>query len=612
MANQRRYLFVGAVAGLMLSTALGCGGLSAPAEPAVAPPVSVSPGTPPTPRTQPPALSGGTLLVLRDGKTAVAADPDRDLIWLADLARLQQTGRIELQSGDEPGRLVEDSAGKVHIALRRGGALLTIDPRAGAGQIIARRPACAAPRGLAYDAASDRVHLACAGGELVTFAAAGGAALRTLQLEGDLRDVIVQGSQLLVSRFRSAELLTLDASGKIVGRVKPKTITSAQSPGPMGNPMGPATAEPAVAWQVRPLPDGKVVMLYERGTTGAVDTTRPGGYGSGQCKGAGIVAGALSILGPSGEEQPGPTLPFVPYALDIAVTPDGSELTIAVPFTGLNLAGSTLVVRRTDLTPSDPCGFFPQTSPQTTPTAETVAVAYDGSKRLVAQSRQPARLTVGTSEIVFKDAADVTNAGHTLFHKTTSSFMACAACHPEGGEDGRVWNFAPIGPRRTQNLRGGILATAPFHWDGDMTDLPKLMNTVFVGRMGGQQLASSDVSAIAGWLDAQPTVPKAAPADPQAVARGQQLFADAAVGCASCHSGAHFTNNQSAPVGTGGTFQVPSLIEVGLRAPYMHNGCASTLLARFDPKCGGGEQHGKTGQLSSGQLADLVSYLQTL
>ena len=149
---------------------------------------------------------------------------------LADLARLQQTGRIELQSGDEPGRLVEDSAGKVHIALRRGGALLTIDPRAGAGQIIARRPACAAPRGLAYDAASDRVHLACAGGELVTFAAAGGAALRTLQLEGDLRDVIVQGSQLLVSRFRSAELLTLDASGKIVGRVKPTARATMLTP----------------------------------------------------------------------------------------------------------------------------------------------------------------------------------------------------------------------------------------------------------------------------------------------------------------------------------------------------------------------------------------------
>lgn len=608
MANQRRFLFVGSVAGLVVSTALGCGGVDGPAAPAVPPPVSGTPGTPPTPRTQPPALSGGTLLVLRDGKTAVAADPDRDLIWLADLGKLEQTGRIELQSGDEPGRLVEDGAGKVHVALRRGGALLTIDPVA--GKIVARRPACAAPRGVAYDAASDRLHLACAGGELVTFAASGGDPLRTVHLDSDLRDIVVKGSELLISRFRSAELLTVDSSGAVVGRVKPKSVTS-MFPDPRGNPMGPATAEPGVAWQLHLLPDGKVAMLYERGTTSAVDTTRPGGYGSGQCKGAGIVAGALSVLGPSGEEQPGPTLPFVPYALDFAVAPDGSEVTIAVAAGGRNVVGSTVVVKRAEMTPSDPCSVFPQPSPQASSSAEPMAVAYDGSKRLVAQSRQPARLTVGTSEILFKDAADVTNAGHSLFHGTTSASMACAACHPEGGEDGRVWNFSPIGPRRTQTLRGGLLATAPFHWDGDMTDLNKLMTTVFVGRMGGTQPSSAEVSAIAGWLDAQPTLPKAAPADPQAVARGKALFADATVGCASCHSGAHFTSNLAAGVGTGTAFQVPSLIEVGMRAPYMHNGCASTLTARFDPKCGG-EQHGQTGQLSSDQLADLVSYLQTL
>lgn len=611
MANQRRFLFVGSVAGLVVSTALGCGGVNGPAAPAVSPPVGVTPGSPPTPRTQPPALSGGTLLVLRDGKTAVAADPDRDVIWLADLGKLQQTGRIELQSGDEPGRLVEDSAGKVHVALRRGGALLTIDPAA--GKILARRPACAAPRGVAYDATSDRLHLACAGGELVTFAASGGDALRTLHLDSDLRDIVVKGSELLISRFRSAELLTVDQSGAVVGRVKPKPVASIFAD-PRGNPMGPATAEPGVAWQLHLLPDGKVAMLYERGTTSAVDTTRPGGYGSGQCKGAGIVAGALSLLGPSGEEQPGPTLPFVPYAIDFAVAPDGSEVTIAVAGGGGsgNVIGSTVVVKRTEMTPSDPCGFFPQTNSQTDPSAELVAVAYDGSRRLVTQSRQPARLAVGTDAIVFKDAADVLNTGHSLFHKATASAMACAACHPEGGEDGRVWNFIPIGPRRTQTLRGGLLATAPFHWDGDMTDLNKLMTTVFVGRMGGTQPSPTEVSALAGWLDAQPTVPKAPPADPQAVARGKELFADAAVGCASCHSGAHFTSNLAASVGTGPAFQVPSLIELGMRAPYMHNGCASTLAARFDPKCGGGEQHGKTAQLGSDQLADLVSYLQTL
>lgn len=609
MATQRRFLFVSSTAGFLLSTAIGCG-QPGPGEPAPAapPPPSVTPGMPPTPRTQAPPLSGGTLLVLRDGKTAVAADPDRDVIWLADLGQLTQKGRIELLSGDEPGRLVEDKDGKVHVALRRGGALVTIDPAA--GKIIARRPACPAPRGVAYDAASDRLHLACAGGELVTFAASGGDALRTLHLDNDLRDVVVKGGELVVSRFRSAELLTISSAGTVTGRVRPKSVLS-NFPGPMGNPMGPASAEPAVAWQLHPLPDGSLVMLYERGTTGAVDTTRPGGYGSGQCKGAGIVAGAITILGPSGDDKPGPTLPFIPYAIDFAVAPDGSEVAIVAPPSSFATSGGIVTMTRADMTPSDPCGFGAIPVPRANQTSQIVAVAYDSSKRIVTQSRQPARLSVGSGEIVFSDASDVSNAGHALFHSVTQSLVACVSCHPEGGDDGRIWTFIPTGARRTQSLRGGILSTAPFHWDGDMSDMSKLMSAVFVGRMGGKQPQANEIDAIAAWLDAQPTIPKAPPADPQAVLRGKRLFEDATVGCASCHSGAHFTNNATTAVGTGAAFQVPSLVDVAMHAPYMHTGCAGTLAARFDAKCGG-DSHGKTAQLSADQLADLVSYLQSL
>lgn len=609
MATQRRFLFVGSAAGLMLSAALGCGQPESLAPvPVASPPVSVNPGTPPSPRTQPPPLIGGTLLVLRDGKTAVAADPDHDVIWVADLETLTQTGRIELLSGDEPGRLVADNDGKVHVALRRGGALLTIDPAT--AKITSRRAACAAPRGVAYDAASDRLHLACAGGELVTFAARGGEPLRTLHLDDDLRDVVVKGDQLLVSRFRSAELLTINADGTISGRVKPKAVTS-NFPGPMGNPNGPAMAAAAVAWQLHPLPDGSTVMLYERGTTGPVDTTRPGGYGSGQCKGAGIVAGAVSILGASGEDKPGPTLSFVPYAIDFAVAPDGSEVTIVAPASPFAPSGGLVTLTRAAMTPSDPCASVVTPTPGANPSGQIVAVAYDGSRRPVTQSRQPARLSVGSREIIFAAASDVSNAGHALFHAVTQSSIACVSCHPEGGEDGRVWTFAPTGARRTQSLRGGLLATAPFHWDGDMGDMSKLMSAVFVGRMGGSPPQASEVEALAGWLDALPTVPKAAPADPQAVLRGKQLFEDATVGCAGCHSGAHFTNNATTSVGTGAGFQVPSLVDVVAHAPYMHTGCAPTLAARFDPKCGG-TSHGQTAQLTAAQLADLVSYLQSL
>jgi hypothetical protein len=67
----------------------------------------------------------------------------------------------------------------------------------------------------------------------------------------------------------------------------------------------------------------------------------------------------------------------------------------------------------------------------------------------------------------------------------------------------------------------------------------------------------------------------------------------------------------SADVGTDGTFQVPSLLNVAARAPYMHDGCAPTLADRFGP-CGGGDHHGVTSPLGAAQIADLVAYLQTL
>src|ERR1022692_1749211 len=45
----------------------------------------------------PPAISGGTLAILSDGVTAVAADPDRDTIAVANLTTQTVTAKIALQ-----------------------------------------------------------------------------------------------------------------------------------------------------------------------------------------------------------------------------------------------------------------------------------------------------------------------------------------------------------------------------------------------------------------------------------------------------------------------------------------------------------------------------------
>jgi mono/diheme cytochrome c family protein len=124
-------------------------------------------------------------------------------------------------------------------------------------------------------------------------------------------------------------------------------------------------------------------------------------------------------------------------------------------------------------------------------------------------------------------------------------------------------------------------------------------------------LSADQKQALQNWVDTIPALPAVAGLDASAVARGKTVFNDQSVACASCHAGALLTNNSTVDVGTGGMLQVPSLRGVAWRAPYMHNGCAPTLADRFG-SCGGGDKHGVTSSLSTAQMNDLLTYLQSL
>jgi cytochrome c peroxidase len=136
-----------------------------------------------------------------------------------------------------------------------------------------------------------------------------------------------------------------------------------------------------------------------------------------------------------------------------------------------------------------------------------------------------------------------------------------------------------------------------------------LVDDVFTNRMSGDPVQPEEDLALGKWLDRVPA-PKGVNVDTDAIARGQELFDSPEVGCKSCHNGALLTNNAMANV-HGGTFKVPSLIGIGGRSPYMHDGCAATLKDRFG-YCGGGDAHGHTSQLTSAQIDDLIAYLESL
>jgi hypothetical protein len=602
------------VCGLSAIALVGCAGSgsggfnsSTPPVPWYGPTVSLA--------TSPPPISGGTMIVLKKGGVAVASEPDRDAVYVVSLSEKRVTAAVALQPQDEPGRLVEDGAGRVHVALRRGGALVTINPSS--GQAIERRAVCPAPRGVAWEAATDRVHVACAGGELVSLPAAGGPATRTVQLDRDLRDVVVDGGALLVSRFRSAELLVVDSNGAVTGRRAPDKFASSAVRN--GTPFA-----PTVAWRTIAMPSGGVLMAHQRGMSDLVGTSPPkyyasSGFGlSGPCDGA-ILHTAVTRLGRDGRQlQPSPPMITSVLPVDLAVSPD--ERTFALISAGnwqvpgrprLQLVEAAAYVGKVDCLDGD--------SDRTTVemgAGQPIAVAFDpASGEPVVQTREPSSVQLprlGVLVPLSNEAAEDT--GHHVFHTNSGGDIACASCHAEGGDDGHVWVFVE-GKRRTQSLLAGVAAVGPYHWLGDIGDFPQLVDQIFVGRMAGPQLGLDQQQALGTWVGKIPRVAPS-PGEPGAVARGRAIFEDPTVGCATCHSGEELTDRKIADVGTEGdgygqsSFKVPSLIGLSLRAPYLHNGCAPTLRDRFGA-CGG-KAHGSTSQLSEAQLTDLIRYLESL
>lgn len=558
----------------------------------------------------PPPISGGTLLVMRDQKTAIVADPDRDQVWVVDLANLAVTRTVTLEEGAEPGRAADDAAGHVHVVLRGTGKLLTLDPRT--GEALGTRSVCAYPRGVAVADAEQLVHVACSEGQLVTFSttATEASPVRTLTLDHDLRDVVVAADGLWVSRFRSAEVLRLDAAGKVLFRT---ALPNSQS--------GFGESVSSVAWRMVAGANGGVVVAHQRAFAGEV-VPSPGGYDSTGVQG-GIVQSAISTVSESGEAQGSSVTLTARLGVDIAQSPvTGAFLmasaTIEHPLRPSGAAHG-LLMRPSDLSFQTVLNGDP--NPEATIGADAtiarsgqmVAVAFaDGVP--VMQYREPNRLFFD-EQYLDLPGPSVIDTGNLLFHLETSSGLACASCHPDGQDDGHVWNFVDFGPRRTQSLRGGLLGTEPFHWDGAEADFTALTTDVMQGRMGGPVLNADQNAALANYIDKFPAMP--APANPSVSAavieRGQALFNDATVGCATCHSGPRFSNNQTMDVGSqDGYLQVPSLLGVWARAPYLHDGCAKTMADRFTLACDKRSMHGNITGLTTADSLALSAYLETL
>lgn len=552
----------------------------------------------------PPPIMGGGLLVTADGSLAIVSDPDRDSVHVVDLRQAVELHVIALEPRDLPFRAAEDAEGRVHVVVRGGGAVVTIDPES--GEILARRAVCSEPRGIDATENGTALVVACASGELVTLGADDGSILGRDHIDDDLRDVVVLEDQPWISRFRAAKIGP--ASGDPIG---PPVLVDR---GEVGIGLEFGGLHPNTAWKTVATPGGRWVMVHQLSTDGVVEIVEgddgegPGDGGGSYAGGdegdpcAGIVQTAITIGDRFGDTKSA-VVGGALLSVDVAISPDEERVAIASQ-AGLAVISEASFSR--DLEPG--C----DTDPERPPTGDDlVAVAFAPDGRLYAFSREPVALwrvdfDEDTTHPIPLTGPKRADTGHAIFHRDAGNGIACASCHPEGADDGRVWRFAPGGRRHTPALDVGLRGTEPFHWGGELATLGELLDEVHAHRMGAAIQAPPRIDAFARFLHAIP-VPAPVRGPDEASARGEQLFT--ALGCATCHFGAAFTSNESVEIGADVPLQVPTLRAVSSHPPYMHDGRAADLVeavwdmvSRTRPRA----------EPTAEEVEDLVAYLQTL
>ncbi len=270
--------------------------------------------------------------------------------------------------------------------------------------------------------------------------------------------------------------------------------------------------------------------------------------------------------------------------------------------------------------------------------------------------------------------------GRQLFYEVQLSrdnSKSCASCHSEAASFSDAGNTVSMG---VFNQRGSRNAPAlvnlaydtTFFWDGrastleDQAVLPilnpvelssdsisvvaKLSSNTFYKALFGQAfgdeqitmqrigmaLASFERTMISGSSDYDRFMAGDSSALSKSALHGMQLFNSKQVNCVGCHSGVNFTDNNYHSTGLAqfyedqgrqdvtrnpqdnGKFRTPSLRNVGLTAPYMHDGSFATLDTVLGHYREGGKHNQTQDQLiqrlniSDQDVKDIIAFLNSL
>lgn len=510
----------------------------------------------------PPPIYGGTLLVLDDGATVVVADPDRGLVHITDVSLSAGATAIDVGIPSEPWRMAQTTDGHVHVVARGSGELLTIDPTT--ASLLERRAVCRHPRGIAAD--GERVVLACASGALWSLATSD-ATPEILPLDPDLRDVFFDTEGVLhVTRFRSAEVLSVASEGQAIARWQP-TVRIDEHDEPW---------KTSTAWRSIPLQDGWL-MLHQLANDRRIDVENSLAYGRASTCGAAVHTN-ITMRDRNGGLRTIGHITDTALAVDVAIDETRGRIALAVA-SGCGPACTSTQLALLDVTAlseDEEIGCI-------TPTlhrfgdgdAQMTSVAYAPDGTLLVQQRDPSGLYAiaadGTTQSLDLGGDSVEDTGHRLFHETAAAPVACASCHPEGGDDGQVWW---LGERRhTQSLDVGLSGTAPFHWLGDLEDFAALVSEVHRRRMGALPLDDDQLAAFERWVGHRQLAPSRTADDTTLAGK----LAWTRYGCETCHVHAVADGSSVLLDGDLVPLQVPPLHGVALHPPWMHDGRSLAL-----------------------------------
>lgn len=589
---------------------------------------------------------------------------DNDSVSVFDTSTNARVAEVTV--GNAPRTLARAADGRIWVVNKGSATISILNPTNPSVVQTVTLPRASQPFGIVMSPAENSAFVALeALGRIVKLDATSGAQTASLDLGGDLRHLAIDanGSQLYVSRFITRPLpgehtAFITTSGAVGGEVlvvnaftlvQASTIILAHSDRPDGSASGSGIPNYLGAPVISP--DGSTAWVPSKQDNVMRGSLRNGvnldfkhtvravssriNLQSGFEDLAGRLDHNLASIASAAVYHPSGVYLFVALEgnrqVAVVDAARGQELFrywVGLAPQGLTLSadGRTLYVSNfmsRTVSVLDLSQLLTSGVPAVAPTATLSTVTTEKLTATVLKGKQ-----------FFYDAADP--------RLTRDSYMSCASCHNDGGQDGRVWDLTGMGEglRNTINLRGRAgIGQGFLHWSANFDEIQDFEGQIRslaggTGLMTDAQFntgtrsqtlgdpktgVSADLDALAAYVNSLTTF------DPSPYrASNGSLTAAAAAGktvfttqqCATCHGGGGFTLSGNASllknVGTmttssglrlGSTLagiDIPTLRDLWTTAPYLHDGSASTVSAAIS------RHSGIT--LSATDLANLAEY----